>query len=532
MQILFSLFFALNVGHAQENLKLPSSIQREQMFRQVVSEINRLDGEGLVPRSNRPEDWKTTTDKLALEAKNANTLFDFGIAFKKLDATYPNLHAQIHLHKDLDATKEQGSVKFHFVIRPDLKSETQTSYRYYIKVKTDTKSDFKNGDELIAINGLSVEELEQKNFIFCKFPLFSQCAQELFDNLRHERLHWNRRIPLEISVNRNGQKIIVKPILEAPTVSKNNSQPENDPTCEDQLSRYKNFELDFKGYNLCAYRSNQNPKVLLLRIKSFVYGQGDPIGDLTAEVDLFWFNYWRKNSDKYKTIIFDVIENTGGQSPIPYYGLFAQKPYQEQYTQFKKIKEFERKDIFESLFWGDKAKEIWLDNIKKDGSFSKLSEGDFLPPVPQFCADQTKDCREGLFQPKKHKFNGNIKILLNAWCISSCVGFVDNMAKIFKGKVKLYGHPDSGDSAYSRATIATTFENNKIKIDVIPLKKAKKPDPPEPWVRQIVSVTRSTDREGKIISGKVQKVDYWIPRPWSQSDDDWQKAVFEKALKF
>lgn len=93
-------------------------------------------------------------------------------------------------------------------------------------------------------------------------------------------------------------------------------------------------------------------------------------------------------------------------------------------------------------------------------------------------------------------------------------------------------NPDSGDSAYSRATIATTFENNKIKIDVIPLKKAKKPDPPEPWVRQIVSVTRSTDREGKIISGKVQKLDYWIPRPWSQSDDDWQKAVFEKALKF
>ncbi len=530
MNYIFLFLLISNIAKAQETLKLPPPSVREQMFRQVVSEINRLDGEGLIPRVNRPETWQITTDKLAVEAKNANTTFDFGIVFKKLDATYPNLHAKIYLHKALDAASSEGSIKFNFLLRPDLKSNSQESYRYYIKIKKDVESDFKNGDEAIAINGVSIEDLQKQNFVFCKFPLFSQCANELFDNIRHERLNWNRRQPLEFTVLRDNTEFTIKPKFEV--ALKSNSQNEPEATCEDQKARYKNFDLDFKGYNLCAYRSVQHPKILVLRIKSFVYGQGDPIGDLPTEVDLFWTNYWRKNSAEFKTIIFDVIENTGGQSPIPYYALFAQKPYQEQFAQFKKIKEFERKDIFESLFWGDKAKEIWFENIKKDGTFAKINEGEFFPPVPQFCADQNKDCREGLFPPKKHKFNGNIKILLNSWCISSCVGFVDNMAKLFKGKVKIYGHPDSGDSAYSRATVAASFENNKVKVDVIPQKKAKKPDSPEPWIRQVVSVTRSTDSDSNIISGKVQKVDFWVPRAWSQSDDEWPAAVFEKALKF
>lgn len=62
-------------------------------------------------------------------------------------------------------------------------------------------------------------------------------------------------------------------------------------------------------------------------------------------------------------LILDVIDNHGGQSPIPYYGLFYSDPYQEQYVQFKKIQEFEQEEILNSLFWGDKGKEIWFEKI-------------------------------------------------------------------------------------------------------------------------------------------------------------------------
>lgn len=529
MKIFFLALFLTQFTQAQDAPKLPNSTEREHLFKQVVSEINRLDGEGLIPRYNRPEDWTTTTNKLTTEAKEAKTLNGFGRVFKRLDATYPNLHARVYLHPDLDIEKSEGFLKFNFTIKPDLKASTQDNYRYFIfKHKNDT-SDLKHGDEVISINDLTIKNIEDQNFIFCKMPLKSQCALELFPNFRKEILNWTRQQPLEITILRAGKelKILIKPEI----LPLDKKQNDLDLNCEEQQALYKNFDLEFKGYNLCAYHSQAKPQVLVLRIKSFVYNDGDPIGDLENEIDFFWTNYWKKNSAKIKTVIFDVTDNHGGKSPISYYGIFTNKPYQEQYAQYRKIKEFERPDIFQSLFWGDAGKEIWLKNLKTSGNFEKLSEGDFLPPVPQFCANQKKDCTEDLFQPRKHHFKGNIKIIMNQWCISSCVGFVDNMIKLFKGKVKTYGHPDSGDSAYSRATVAASFEKNKSKVELLILKKARKPDNPEPWIRQIVSVTRSTDSTGHIISGRVQKIDHWIPQPWDQTDEDWIRAAFNTAIK-
>jgi probable addiction module antidote protein len=91
-----------------------------------------------------------------------------------------------------------------------------------------------------------------------------------------------------------------------------------------------------------------------------------------------------------------------------------------------------------------------------------------------------------------------LKIMVDQWCISSCVGFIENMVRLFKGRVQTYGHYDSGDSAYSRVTIASSIINGKVETILQPMKKARNPDQPEPWVRQVVSVTRSTDKKGEI----------------------------------
>lgn len=529
MKITLIILFIASVAYSQSEPKLPNQKEREQLFKQVVNEINRLDGEGLIPRFNRPEDWKTTTDKLALEAKKAATLYDWARTFKRLDATYPNLHAKIFLRKELDQIANEGNLKFNFIIAPDLNTATADSYKYYIRKYKDDDSQIKSGDEVIAINDKPIQEVEAENFIYCKFPLKSQCALELSDNLRKELLHWNRSLPLELTILRGQEKNKYK--VDTTTAPQKLTGSDDETSCEDRASLYKGFDLAFKGFNLCAYTSKNQKNTLVLRIRTFLYSDDCSICDLPSEVDLFWNNYWRFNSGKFKTVIFDVIGNFGGQTPIPYYGLFTEKPYQEQYTQFKKIKELERQDIIESLFWGDKAKEIWFKNIKNDQTFSKTADGEFLSTIPQFCADPTKDCREGLFKPKPHKFKGRIKILVDQWCVSSCVGFVDNMAKLFKGRVKIYGHPDSADSAYSRVTVAASFDKGNALVKILPQKKSRKPDQPEPWIRQVVSVTRSTDDKGNILSGKPQHIDYWIPRRWSQNDGDWVKDVFNKATK-
>lgn len=529
MKTLICLLLTSCLGFAQSEPKLPNKKQREQLFKQVVSEINRLDGEGLIPRFNRPEDWNVTTDKLALEAKNATSIYDWVRAFKKLDATYPNLHAKIFFRKELDQIANEGSIKFNFILAPELTSPNAETYKYFVRKYNDDNSSIKSGDEIIAINDKPIHEIETVNFIYCKFPLKSQCALELSDNLRKELLLWNRSLPLEFTVLRGLEKIKYK--VGTTTSPQKNTGSDDNTSCEERATLYKGFDLAFKGFNLCAYTSKNQRNTLVLRIRSFLYTDDCTICDLPSEVDFFWSNFWRFKSGNFKTVIFDVIGNFGGQTPIPYYGLFTQSPYQEQYTQFKKFKEFDRTDILESLFWGDKAKEIWFQNIKNDQTFAKTVEGEFLPPIPQFCADPTKDCREGLFKPKDHQFKGDIKIMIDQWCISSCVGFVDNMAKLFKGRVKIYGHPDSADSAYSRATIAASFDKGSALVQIMPQKKSRKPDQPEPWIRQVVSVTRSTDYKGNILSGKPQNVDYWIPRKWNHNDGDWVKDVFNRAIK-
>jgi hypothetical protein len=524
---LFLIFVQLTMGSAfasPKELPLPNAQKRKAMVLNLSQEILRLDGEGLIPRVNRPESWESTMQRLAEEASEAKSLYELGLVFKRVDATYPNLHAKIVMIPELDERKTEGTVVFPISFFPVSAERKFTSSKFKINTRKDSKSDFQSGDELLSINSRPLQEWTDENFIFCKFPYREQCEIEFYDNFRKELSGWNRHQPLELKVRRGSEELTFAVHPEVKPWSQD-EEPTNLP-CDVQPNRYKGFKLAYEGENLCAFESVQNPNVVALRIKSFVY-QDVPFAVLDGEVQIFWNNYWSKKSPKVKTLILDVIDNHGGQSPVPYYGLFYSQPYQEQYVQFKKIAEFERQDILESLFWGDKGKEIWFDSIKKDGTFSRAKNGDFFGQIPQFCANRKKDCREDLFQPRANGFKGQVKVLMNQWCVSSCVGFVSNIKDLLKERVKTYGIPDSGDSAYSRLTV---FVSPEAEAAVGAMKKAQKPDEPAPWIRQIVSVTRSTDKDGKILSGIPQAIDVWVPRIWNQSDDEWASSVFNKAV--
>lgn len=524
---LFLIFVQLMVVSAfasAKELPLPTAEKRKAMVLNLSQEILRLDGEGLIPRVNRPESWESTMQRLAKEAGEAKSLYELGIVFKRMDATYPNLHAKNVMIPELDERKTEGTVVLPISFYPVSAERKFTTSKFKINQRKDAKSDFQSGDELLSINSRPLQEWTDENFIFCKFPYREQCEIEFYDNFRKELLGWNRHQPLELKVRRGSEELTIAVRPEVKPWSQE-EEPTNLP-CDVQPNRYKGFKLAYEGENLCAFDSVQNPNVVTLRIKSFVY-QDVPFAVLDGEVQIFWNNYWSKKSPKVKTLILDVIDNHGGQSPVPYYGLFYSQPYQEQYVQFKKIAEFERQDILESLFWGDKGKEIWFDNIKKEGTFSRAKNGDFFGQIPQFCANRNKDCREDLFKPRANGFKGQVKVLMNQWCVSSCVGFVSNIKDLLKERVKTYGIPDSGDSAYSRLTV---FVGPKAEVAVGAMKKAQKPDEPAPWIRQIVSVTRSTDKDGKILSGIPQAIDVWVPRIWNQSDDEWASAVFNKAV--
>jgi hypothetical protein len=269
-----------------------------------------------------------------------------------------------------------------------------------------------------------------------------------------------------------------------------------------------------------------------LRIESFVYDDGDAASSVAGETQLFYDNYWAERVDRIKTLIVDVIGNYGGDAPIGYYQLLFAQPFQEQYVRFKKIAELERPDVLDALFWGDGGKRIWLDALRKDGSLASTKENELLPHIPQFCADKRRDCRDSMWLPRPKVFRREVRVLVDPWCVSSCVGMAYELAQVREPRARLFGLPDSGDTAFSRlAVLVSPTASGKVLVEVGPTRRATNVSSPEPWVRQLVSVTVSTDAHGTTVSGVPERLDAWVPRAFSDSDDAWAAKVLEVALR-
>lgn len=361
---------------------------------------------------------------------------------------------------------------------------------------------------------------------------------DLWDNFRKELLSWHRQIPLHMKLKRSNKTwVVAVPVQEQRIgISSKVDSGEEPPACNVEPSAYTPFVIAYKGRNTCAYEAKEYPEVTLLRIQSFYYPKdGSAIKNIRDETKKFYEDYWHKRSNVTKKLIIDVSDNGGGDAPISWYKLFFTEPFQEQYVSFKKIKELHDNEMRKALFYDDKGKHIFYEKIKADGTLDKLTEKDFLPPVPQFCATDEKDCRTEMYQPRDHGFKGQVKIISNQWCHSSCVGFVWNMKDVLKDRVKFIGHPDNADSTYGRVFINILLDKeapNGFKISVTPRLSGERAEAKDGHLlSQTVSVARSTDHLGKLISGHPQKIDHWVPFRWDQSWSEWQKSALNIALE-
>jgi len=529
-------------------LEWPNAKLRGKIFDDIVSEIERLDGDGLLPRKNRSESWKQTTKRLRKLATEAKSWGELGHVFNMLDATYPNLHAHVFLAPELDWRQSEGRLTLAASIRTDTPKQGERpktfrigSVRAELLEKLPEKDRPAVKDEVLAINGKPVSYWENENFHFCKFPLREQCADDFFDNFRKEILSWDRKQPLQITLMRDQRKWTVElPFTSAAVKSTNNgSEVGADEPCGVVKDRYPDFKLVYHGYNACAFESERYPGTSLIRIRGFRYfdaKEGTKFKNTDDEVDAFWNEYWKGRSRNTKHVIFDVIENGGGDWVIPWYGLFFKEPFQEQYVSFKKIRELsDDPKVLEELFYREKSKHLWLDRLKSEGTWSKIPVGGFLPPVPQFCVFSKEDCSKGLFDPRDNGFTGDVKILVDQWCISSCVGFVWNMKDVLKDRVKFYGMPDSADSAYGRVYIDVYLDSSAkdgFRLQVSPRPGATLATLPQGAIaRQAVSVTRSTDKNGKVISGIPMEMDGWVPQKYHYFDENWKTSVLKRALE-
>jgi hypothetical protein len=534
-------------AHAVE---LPSEETRVKIFDRVVAELERIDGEGLLARKNRPEDWKTTVRKLRAQAKAAATPIDFGQVFRKLDATYPNLHAQVVLDEDFDIAANRIRPQIGVRFAAEVVGPKQKKFQYKIgSIETEMMKSLREvlrpaiGDEVLAINGKPISEWSRENFLYCKFPLREQCEINFFDHFRKGYLAWDWRSPLEYTLRRNGRVWnLVIPVAVPPPGKKepasNASRAASEPECPVEADRYENFAPVYKGFNICAFESQKFPGVTVLRIESFRYREipkESKVQSLKGEVDQFYEAYWKAKAPSTKKLIIDLIDNGGGDVPIEWYRIFLNKPFQEQFVEFKKLAELEDDRIRKDLFYEDTGKEIWFSELNKKGAYQKVKQGQFLPRVPQFCVFEDRSCAEGIFESRPHGFKGEVRILVNEWCISTCTGFVWQMKQELRNRVRHIGVPDSGDSAYARLFVDVYLDPKSpdgFRAEVSPRPGGKRQLLPEGAVlRQQVTATRSTDAHGKVISAIPTPVDSWIPYRYRHYDESWEAKVFKTALK-
>lgn len=494
------------------------------IVKKIASEVIRLDGEGLLSRKGNRKPFREVVQELSKKALDNNSLYDFHNTFQQLDGAYTNLHSRAIFSKRVDGKiimpwyLDQSVWLFSEVGDGNSKLKV-----YNVKDKTIKVSE---GDEVVAINGRSVIEWFDENFEFCKFPLKAQCDRQFSAHLLSLRLSWKGDTPLVYSIKSNDEIVDVE-------VKSFRSEQNQDPLrkrCDYKSEeRYPGFKLKYMGFYACIYESEANSGIALLRISSFQYNRRknskNPFNEIHEEVAALE-KFWLKKSDKYKELILDLINNTGGNLPVSYYQLLFHGKFQEQFVRFKKTEEFENDDLRKWIFWTDKSHELSYQRRLKNGSWNKLKYGEFTAPEPMFCADQEKPCEDSSFSAKKHSFNGNVSVMLNEKCVSSCDGFVWAVKNYLNAK--LYGFPQAADSAYSRLRIDAIKDKNSpdgFKIIVNPQRAELDKNH---IVGQVVAVSRTSDENGNSFNGNPLDLEKLVPY---KVGVDYHRSVLKTILE-
>ncbi len=506
------------------------------MFDALVHEIERLDGDGLTFRATRPEPWTATIARLREEAGAAETLPAFGRVFRRLDATYPNLHSYSVLAFDLDATQLEGRVHLPFAFAPRAIDRGAGNPAFVITRAHDgyaARADAPHvGDEVVAINDRAIAEWVRENQIFCEFPLAEQCALELYDSFRVGLLFWERHEPLALTVRRGRESIRLAITRDDLAPREASSQREN---CGVTAARYPGFNAAYSGQHACVFESVRHPGVAVLRIDSFAYRGHGEFHRVTEETDALFARYWREHAASVRRLVIDVIGNHGGDMPVGYYRLLFHAPFQEQYAAFHRIAELDTPRVADAMLWGNPSLALWRRALEADGTWQATPVGGFLPPVPQFCVDDTRDCREGRFEPYDHGFRGTVAVMTDPWCVSSCAGFVWELHDVLGRNARMFGLPDSGDTSYSRLTIAVSPDAtapNGVRVGIEAPSFAREPTgTTPPWIAQVVSVTRTVDAHGRVLSGVPQHIDEWISPSAGMDYEAYASAVFARAIR-
>jgi Peptidase family S41 len=529
---------------------IPSRAEATALFDKLVQDIERLDGDGLTIRHQRPEQWKATIARLRAAAAEATTPAALGHVFHRLRATYPNMHAGITLANDFNEKWMPNGASLPMTIRAETLAPDAT--RPVMRIASINEGWLKTqsadtalpivGDIVVAMNQRPMADWLRENEIFCRYPLAGQCPVEFQRNSARGFLFWQPETPLVLTLSRDGKivqaTVNIMPSAAPPATSSSTVKDiaKVPPPCDSAKPRMpQGYVLAWAGTMVCVFANPAQPDTQIWRIETFAAEQSRVFDakpgqykSVKQETDAFYDEFWKSHAPKVKHLIIDVAGNSGGEVVVRWHQLLFPKPFQMDYVEYKKIREFDHPKVRNALFWGSQKSQEFVEQLKRDGSFEKIAEGGWLPRQQAFCFSEDNDkdnCNTVQHMPRPHGFIGNVTLVIDQFCNSACVTFAHNLRD--KMTARVVGLPDVADTTFSRLQLHFGFDANGKPITSIEDASVIA----KPVGRFTLAATRTSDNMGNIISAKPLMPDQIVPRRWWQNGDEWAREAISVALK-
>ncbi|WP_189052623.1 PDZ domain-containing protein [Aliidongia dinghuensis] len=498
--------------------------QRVEAVRALAEGLTRNDGEAIHAGWQGRKGWSKAVRRAEKAAGTVRDPQAFGLVLRTLYASYPSLHSHMDLRADIDLRASYGAPYLPFTIKVSILGPGVIPNAVFISSAANDEDGLSGarpavGDRVTAMNGRPISYWLSQTATACRRNSRWQCYDDFDKQLRSGLLGWDPRRSLSLDISRDG------------TRQRSTYTPRAVPTRSDQHARtgcgeddtnYRGFTSVYAGWNLCVFRSATGPGVEVWRLKSFHYAANAAVDSPKSEVDRFWTQYWKAAAPSVRTLVVDVSGNGGGDVPLPWYSLLFDNPYQEQYAEYRRLRAYDDPAVASEVA-DDPSHERWIARVRAEAWHTI---GGYLPPVPMFCTDDDENCEGKLATPKPNGFTGVVALVLDDNCISSCAGFSWNILTKLGPRAAAYGLPDSGDSNFARLPLKLFYRGGKwntaIGAGSIPNEK--------PIAIANVMVTRTTESDGRVISGKSLPVRVTVKRRWNDTANSWAERALHAAL--
>ena len=509
-----AIFFAQSVQiQAQtESQNFLTKKQIKSFYNQMVSEIEFIDAEGIETRNkSREVKWKKIKKRYKKQFLKSKKWDDLESVYEKFGKGFVNLHS---------------SFKFFSPIKKEsinLKSNLKIGFEY-------PKMTFFERESKQDITHFNKTPI-QKAF---KYFLNYECSFNSDIGCQHSFTTQFRRGNIVV----DGRNVETIRLENGKTLNVNYKKAESGKRGDVWANfdkQYNDWKLIKKGYKVAVLKRDN---VALVKILSFAYkkgagrdfrcpktgGEGSMCGDILLI---------REGLDEIKSgvdyLILDVQNNTGGNENTAFVAEFAQKPFYDLRVRYKKTALLKNDGLRKYLFYNSGRAESWYQQLIKDGTITKIKDGEYLPARGDFCRG-SKSCELKAIMPNENnrKFK-KVVVLTNQLCISSCDDFVWRMQEF--ADVSVIGQPQAADATYSRIIVAFYIdENSKIakkyfgdgqKVEVKGQKLAT----------MRIPYSRTVDENGDLIQGKPAKLSRLISVT-KENYSEIEKHVVQKTIQY